>query len=153
MLRTALMALAPELDAFCRDPWYVIGSAAAALHGAPLAPADIDLLTSRRDAEAAMQHWADRREEAYAPADGHRFRSRFARFRFEPLPVEVMGDLEVHGEAGWRPLRIAAWVDLGEDGQCLRVPTREALRCILHAFGRPKDLERAVLLAGLPEGA
>jgi hypothetical protein len=146
-VRAALAVLAPELDAFCVDPWYVIGSAALALHGVALMPADIDLLTSWRDAEAAMRHWADRRERSYAPADDHRFRSHFARFRFSPLPVEVMGELEVHGASGWQPLRVAAWLDMGGDGVCLRVLTTDELQRILHGFGRPKDLQRAALLA------
>ena len=52
-LRREVAQVAMLLDAICQDPWWLIGSAALALCDADAAePGDIDVLTSRRDAEA-----------------------------------------------------------------------------------------------------
>src|SRR6185312_4274854 len=104
-LREVLAVAVPDLHRLCRDPWTLIGSAAARLAGAEVASADLDVLTSVRDAEALIGHWQARRDDAYAPCGEEHFRSRFARFRFPGLPVEVMGGLELCGERGWEPVR------------------------------------------------
>ena len=102
-LRDTLAATVPQLHAHCRDAWVVIGSAAAALAGAPVEVADLDLLTSERDAERLIALWSAQQDRAYQPAASDRFRSRFARFLFPAMPVEVMGGLELHTAQGWQP--------------------------------------------------
>lgn len=144
-----LAVVVPDLQQLCRDPWTLLGSAAARLAGAVVAVADLDVLTSTRDADGLATHWGDRRQVGHAPADGDRFRSRFARYRFPGLPVEVMGGLEVFGAAGWQPLHIREIVHVELAGLRVPVPSiAEQLR-VLACFGRPKDHQRAALLRAL----
>ena len=88
---------------------------------------------------------------AYVPRGEERFRSRFARFRFPGLPVEVMGGLELCGERGWEPVRVDRIVMLDAGGFAVPIPAvLEQIR-VLESFGRPKDLQRAALLKRLSE--
>jgi len=50
-LHATLALIVPELQLTCDDPWCLIGSAAAQLMGADVAPADVDVLVSPGDAE------------------------------------------------------------------------------------------------------
>ncbi|MDE2156836.1 MAG: hypothetical protein KGJ32_13245 [Xanthomonadaceae bacterium] len=148
-MRDVLVAAVPDLHRCCRDPWTLIGSAAAWLAGAAVTVADLDVLTSARDAQALAERWHDRRDDTHVPADDERFRSRFARFRFPGLPVEVMGGLELHGADGWEPVRIDAIVTVAVGGLAVPIPAvAEQLR-VLESFGRPKDLQRVVQLKRL----
>ncbi|HEY8329055.1 MAG TPA: hypothetical protein VIO59_11495 [Rhodanobacter sp.] len=150
-LHEALAAAIPDLHRLCRDPWTLIGSAAARLAGAEVAVADLDVLTSVRDADTLIGHWQARRDETYVPCGEDRFRSCFARFRFPGLPVEVMGGLELCGERGWEPVRVDRIVTLDAGGLAVPIPAvMEQIR-VLESFGRPKDLQRAALLRRLSE--
>ena len=152
-LFVALTALVPELHVHCAEPWCLIGSAGARLLSAEVGVADVDVLVSRADADTLIVLWADRRDVAHAPADGDRFRSHFARFRFPGLPVEMMGGLEVFGAEGWQPLHIRETVHVELAGLRVPVPSiAEQLR-VLACFGRPKDHQRAALLSARPVGA
>jgi hypothetical protein len=145
----ALAAAIPDLHRHCRDPWTLIGSAAARLAGAEVAVADLDVLTSVRDAETLIGHWRARRDEAWTPPSAERFRSRFARFLFPGLPVEVMGGLELCGERGWEPVRIGEVVTVDVAGLAVTIPAVAEQIRVLERFGRPKDLQRAALLKQL----
>lgn len=148
-LFATLAEVVPELHVHCAQPWCVIGSAAALLVGADVGVADVDLLVSREDAEALMTLWADRRESVYEPADGERFRSHFARFRFPGLPVEVMGGLELNQGDGWKAVRAGRLTLVGLNGLAVSVPSIEDQVRILESFGREKDLRRANALRAL----
>lgn len=150
-LREALVAAVPDLHRHCRDPWTLIGSAAARLAGGEVVVADLDVLTSVRDAQTLIGHWHMRRDEAYVPPSEERFRSRFARFLFPGLPVEIMGGLEFRGEHGWEPVRIDGLVTLDVAGLAVSVPVVTEQIRVLESFGRPKDLQRATLLRRLSE--
>ena len=139
----------PELQRHCRDPWQVIGSAAARLAGADVSVADLDLLTSAEDAARLIEAWQDRREAAYEPAGAERFRSRFARFRFAGMPVEAMGALELHAGQGWEPVSVNQVVHVHVAGLDVPIPSVSEQIRILESFGRPKDLHRAALLRAL----
>ena len=133
------------LTAGARDPWWIIGSAAVALHNAPETTiADVDLLMSVADAGAAL------RSLGIEPVPGRpdaRFRSAvFGIWDGAPLPVEIMAGLDVAGAAGWRPVQPQSRVAVRIDDITLYVPSRQELGAILESFGRPKDLERARLL-------
>ncbi len=149
----ALVATVPDLHRHCRDPWIVIGSVAAYLAGAAVTVADLDVLTSVRDAQAMARHWQAQRDLEYTPADSPRFRSHLARFHFGGLPVEVMGGLEVSGADGWVPVRIGAstCVDIG--GLAVPIPTVAEQIRVLQSFARPKDFQRVALLKALPARA
>jgi len=149
LLRDVLVATVPDLHRCCRDPWTLIGSAAAWLAGAAVAVADLDVLTSTRDAQTLAGRWRDRCDSTHVPADGERFRSRFARFRFSAMPVEVMGGLELRGTNGWEPVRIEETFLVPIDGLAVPIPTITEQVRVLESFGRPKDHQRAAQLKRL----
>lgn len=149
-LRQTLAACVPDLHRCCRDRWVVIGSAATWLAGETLAVHDLDVLTSARDAEALIEHWQARLVATDKAAGAERFRSHFARFAFE-LPVEIMGDLQVHDGQRWQPLTVGDSVTARIDGLEIPVPSRAEQIRILKLFGRDKDLQRvARLVKGKP---
>jgi hypothetical protein len=150
----ALVATVPDLHRHCRDPWIVIGSVAAYLAGAAVTVADLDVLTSVRDAQTMAGHWQAQRDLEYTPADSPRFRSHLlARFHFGGLPVEVMGGLEVSGADGWVPVRIGARTFVDIDGLSVPIPTIAEQIRVLQSFARPKDFQRVALLKALPARA
>lgn len=102
------------------DDWWIIGSAAVALHGAaPVTVADIDVLCSERDARAVVARWTGL-----------------------PLAVEFMAGFRVRGAVVALTTRELVRVA----GGVVAVPSREELRALLVSFGREKDLVRAGLL-------
>jgi hypothetical protein len=151
-LREVLAASVPDLQRYCRDPWTLIGSGAAWLAGAKVTVADLDVLTSTRDAETLTSHWRERLDTTTASAGAERFRSRFARFVFPGLAVEIMGGLEVFGDTGWEPVRIGKTMAVDVAGMRVPIPMVEEQIRILESFGRPKDRQRASLLKALHEG-
>jgi hypothetical protein len=148
-LFVALTELVPELHVHCADPWCLIGSTGAMLLGADVDVADVDVLVSRSDAEALTTRWAARRDTAHVPADGDRFRSLYARFRFPGLPVEVMGGLELDAGDGWQPVSPGKLVLVGLQGLAVPVPSLEDQIRIFDSFGRAKDHVRADALRKL----
>lgn len=151
VLREVLVACVPDLHRCCRDPWTLIGSGAAWLAGARVTVADLDVLTSARDAETLIGYWRARLDTTTASAGAERFRSRFARFIFPGLAVEIMGGLEVAGDAGWEPMTIAEIITVDIAGMRVPIPAMEEQIRVLESFGRPKDRQRAVLLKSLCE--
>jgi len=148
-LRGVIADSVPQLHAHCRDPWTVIGSAAAALSGAAVQAADLDLLTSVADAQRLIALWPARLDSSYTPASADRFRSCFARFQFPGMPLEVMGGLELRGEHGWQAVRVHEIVHVNVAGIDVPIPARDEQIHILESFGRPKDFARAELLRAL----
>ncbi|TCV97052.1 hypothetical protein EC912_10146 [Luteibacter rhizovicinus] len=123
----------------------VIGSAAACVAGADVDVADIDLLTSSDVAGELEHRWTDRRVASYAPADGHLFRSRFARYAFSDMPVEVMGGLEVAIDGQWRAVDVRDTLPVSGLRR-VRVASVDDQQRLLALFGRPKDVLRAQAL-------
>lgn len=147
-LRESLALVADAMRA-ARDPWWIIASAAMALHGAhPIHVADIDLLTSERDADALV---AAIGLTPAPPDDSDRFRSaRFARWTLPPLPVEIMAGFQVHTPDGWHSVLPATRHPVPLDGRVLFVPSADELIAHCRLFGRPKDEQRATILQRLP---
>ena len=140
-------ALAAVTDAMrhARDEWWIIGSAAVALHGARTEVADIDLLTSEHDAVTVIQQ-LDLRIENLPPHP--LFRSAtFARWHRPDRDVEIMAGFAVAGCRGWESVNPATRVMLGG----VFGPDRQELLSILARFGRNKDSERLRLLAAVGE--
>lgn len=148
-LYITLAEIVPDLHVHCADPWCLIGSAAALLLGAEVSAADVDVLTSRADAEALMTHWAPRREPAFIPPDAARFRSHFARFHFSGAPVEVMGALELHADDRWQAVLPGKLVLAGMNGLAVPVPSVHDQIRLCDSFGREKDVRRAAALRAL----
>lgn len=149
VLFVALTELVPELHVHCAEPWCLIGSAAARLLGAEVGVADVDVLMSRADADTLALLWADRLDATHVPADSNRFRSRFARFHFPSMPVEVMGGLELDRGEGWQAVSPGRLMLVGVQGMAVPVPTLDDQIRILESFGRDKDRERAATLRRL----
>lgn len=148
-LYATLAEIVPDLHVHCVDPWCLIGSAAALLLGADVSVADVDVLTSRADAQTLMTAWAARRESAPSLVDGEKFRSHFARFRFPGAPVEVMGALELHVDGRWQAVVPGKLVLAGMNGLAVPVPCIDDQIRLLESFGRDKDLRRVSALHAL----
>ncbi len=128
-----------------RDPWWVIGSAAAWLHGAATSVADIDVLLSRRDAHAVMAAWGG---DVMVGAPGERFRSSvFARLEGATRSIELMAELSVCSAGRWMAVQPVTRRSIGR----VYVPELWELEAMFALFGRPKDLVRADLLHDLTD--
>ena len=151
-LHAGLHDALPQMARMFCDPWWIIGSAAMVLAGVPgIVPQDIDVLCSRQDALRLREAWKQHVDTTYRPADETRFRSTFARFVHLPMPVEVMGGLELMTEAGWQAVRVHDDMRIDIAGIAVRLPMLEEQRRILLAFGRGKDLDKAARIPVPPE--
>jgi hypothetical protein len=130
----AALAQVQAAAAGARDPWWLIGSAAMALHGVRgLTVGDVDLLMSRRDAAALLR---SKGVEPEPGEEGGRFRSDvFGRWRAGAYVVETMGGFHVDGRELVPETRVATGG--------LFVPNVAELITMCESFGRPKDAERA----------
>ncbi|MBA2934871.1 hypothetical protein HZF05_12255 [Sphingomonas sp. CGMCC 1.13654] len=126
-----------------RDSWWIIASAAAALHGADIPVADVDLLASRRDAEALLTRLG--LTGTSQPSD--RFRSDlFARWTGLPLPIDIMAGFHVLGPDDWRELRPVTRIAIPLGDVTFPVPSIPELIYQCRLFARPKDVARAAIL-------
>jgi hypothetical protein len=134
--------------ATARDPWWIIASAAAALHGAePITVADVDLLLSVEDINRILPMLGI---EPYRGPSNPLFRSEvLAKWPAPPVPVDLMAGFEHRVGNAWHPVRPATRQAIMIGSETLYVPERDELRRIIAGFGCPKDLERASLLAAL----
>ena len=142
--RTLVMVAEAMRDA--RDPWWVIASAAVALHGVtPIEVGDVDLVMSVGDACRLMDALDISPIEDGASS---LFRSTlFGRWETPPLVVEIMAGFLVKTAAGWTEVLPRTRVPVLVEGCAIYVPEHAELAGMLRLFGRPKDLERARLLA------
>ena len=139
------LAKVADVAAKASEPWWIIGSAAVALHGAVVPDVrDIDLMMGLADARRLL----DRLGLQPEPDSHHpQFRSElFAVWRERPLPVEVFANFSLADSEGWRPVVLQTRQAVSVQGRTLYVPSKHELRELLLSFGRPKDLDRARLL-------
>ena len=142
----ATLAEVVRAAADLQDPWWVIGSAALTLVGLPgVAVPDVDVVTSRRDAERLIRRWTGSADPLPA-VPSTQFRSEFRRFRHAPLPIEVMGDFDVWTGADWYPVRPRTRVRVACGAGDVYVAAADEQVEILRRIGRPKDLVRAKAL-------
>ena len=127
------------------DDWWIIGSAAVALHGADVANVrDVDLLMSARDARQLLERVGGRPRDSKPST---LFRSEvFGTWYDPPLPIEVMGGFSLKTGNGWRPVLLKSREERRVEGHDFYVPSVGELKELLRSFGRPKDIERALLL-------
>jgi hypothetical protein len=145
-LAAALQETASALGA-CAEPWWLIGSAAMALHGAAVDVRDIDVLASRRDAAALLRA---RGLPVRPGREDERFRSDiFGSWDSGTRGVEIFAGFHVRTAEGWREL-------LPQSRECRRIgatavfiPSVVELIAWGRLFARPKDAQREVLLRGL----
>ncbi len=155
MLMTVGPALSVSLNAIgkvmaeAHDPWWIIASAAVALHGAdPGHVADVDVLLSVADAQRILPAIGI---ELRSGSPHAAFRSSiFGTWTGTALPVEFMADFHRRSGEAWLPVRPATRQPVEVDGLVVFIPERVELQAMLTAFGRPKDLKRARSLAAVP---
>ncbi len=145
-LTETLRQIATEA-ADAKDDWWIIGSAAVALHGGATGPVkDVDLLMSERDAAALLRRVGV--EPAPGVADAL-FHSRVrASWTAPPVPVDVMGGFSFAAAEGWRAPALATREAVAADAGQVFVPSVAELKALLMSFGREKDLARAAMLVG-----
>ncbi|MBD2841350.1 hypothetical protein [Erythrobacter rubeus] len=145
-LRSALRDVAGAM-AQAEQHWWIIGSAAVALHGAdPGTIADVDVLLAKSD----LTKLARELQLSGAPdARKARFRSSgFGIWTQPALPVEFMADLELRRGGDWISISLQTRQEMTLCQQRLFVPEKHELIAILRRFGREKDLARAAALGG-----
>lgn len=125
--------------------WWIIGSAAVALHGRdPGGIADVDVMLDVDDAEAILEPRAILPE---LKPPHPQFHSRwFARWDGTPVPTEFMAGFQLFEGNAWHPVRFATREAVALDGATLFVPSKDELRALFLRFGRGKDLQRAAAL-------
>ncbi|KRE23874.1 hypothetical protein ASE66_00965 [Bosea sp. Root483D1] len=130
-----------------REPWWIIASAAAALHGAsPISVADVDVLLSLEDINRILPALGI---EPHRGPPNPLFRSTvLAKWPEPPVPVDLMAGFEHRVGDSWRAVQPATRQAITIGATTVYVPERDELRRIIKSFGRPKDFERARLLAG-----
>lgn len=146
-LTAALRQVAADVRP-ARDPWWIIGSAAMALHGArPLQVADIDLLVSVEDAHRLL------RARGLTPDVGTgsgRFRSQVhASWAAPPLTVDLMAGFQVRAGSDWREVHPRTRLRLETGAGAVFVPAIDELIEMCRLFDRPKDHERRRMLEAL----
>jgi hypothetical protein len=138
------LAAVGEAMAPAQEPWWLVGSAAMALHGAEIDVADIDILMGQSD----MLRLFEARMVAARPSN--RFRSRlFARWREGAYPVEAMAGFHVRTGGQWRPFAPAAREGVRFRDGWLYTPGVEGLAAMCVLFGREKDRTRRAELEAL----
>ena len=128
-----------------KDPWRIIGSAAAHLAGADVSEInDIDLLLSIRDITLLKEQWRD--IPVGPPVASDHFRSEIF-YRFEtPMPVEAMAAFELKTRNGdWLAIAPKTHIRHG----ALYAPDIAEQIAILRLMGRPKDAPRIAALERL----
>ncbi len=138
------LAMAAEAMAVAGDDWWIIGSAAVALHGArSVAARDVDVLLSVADARRILPGLGVPLTPGVAD---NRFRSDYyCKWAAPPIPVDFMAGFHVYGVALVPATRLAI--------SGVFVPSRVELLAMLRHFGRDKDLARARLLDSISSPA
>ena len=129
-----------------RDDWWIIGSAAVALHdGDPGTVADVDVITSRRDLDALYEALP----LTATPEEGKPMflSERFGRWSEPLLDVEFMTGLKLRVGNEWELVQPVTRVPVKLGAHTLFIPDKRELIEMLTRFGREKDLRRAASLA------
>ncbi|MGL5838620.1 MAG: hypothetical protein ACRCY3_08990 [Sphingorhabdus sp.] len=131
--------------ALSRDPWWIIGSAAIAIHlQQDVGVKDIDILLSVDDACRVRHQLAI----PYMPARPHPlFASKEYFAWYQPaIPVEFMAGFSVCVQHQWHPIECRTRQSFVVGDERVYVPDIGELASLLKLFGRPKDLNRLALL-------
>ncbi|MFN2101131.1 1-acyl-sn-glycerol-3-phosphate acyltransferase [Altererythrobacter sp. MF3-039] len=141
----ATLAQLGELLGQSEDDWWVIGSAAAFLHGADAGTiADVDVIVGQSDFERLARHPHFQR---YEDIDRTHFSSTaIGKWTNAPMSIEVMCELHVRQDDQWHQVVFESRQRVEHSGQVLYVPERLELIRLFERFGRQKDVERAQAL-------
>lgn len=143
-LRSTLLAVA-DVMAPARHDWWIVASAALALHGVEVGDVrDVDVLIDPRDAAAVLDPLG--LKPAVGRSDG-RFRSDlFVTWTSAALPIELFAGFDVFDGATWRGVIPSSREPISVGDSIIWVPSRADLHAMLLRFGRDKDIARAALL-------
>lgn len=136
--------LVVRVTALAPGPWWIIGSAAMALHGLDLPVADVDLLLAPEDATRVLE--VHGRVLPSREGQGPYRSEVFGRIDGGPLLVEVLGGFHVREGGHWVAVEPATRLAVGLARGAVFVPSRPELAAITRRLGRPKDLLRAKML-------
>ncbi len=103
-IRTALIRLVPILNA-TGAAWALGGSCCLALHGVPLTPHDIDIITDQDGAHrigAALRSIAEEKQ-AVVWGEGERIRSHRGIYRLGDIQLDIVGAAEMREGEDWIP--------------------------------------------------
>jgi len=129
-----------------QDDWWIIGSAAVAMHGADPGPmSDIDVLLSIRDLDALYERLP--LEDTRDSRKGQFLSERFGVWRELAMPVEFMAGFKQEIDGFWTEVTLSTRQQIQIADRNLFVPERAELISLLQQFGRPKDLRRAAALS------
>jgi hypothetical protein len=129
-----------------REPWWIIGSAALALHlQKEIDVTDVDVLLSVADA-------CDVREKLkipFTPISPHPLFHSKEYFTWDrhALPAEFMAGFSVHIEGKWQKVTCRSRQLFEVAGHAIYTPDIVELASLFKLFGRPKDLARLALLS------
>lgn len=147
-LRITLEGVGQAL-AEARHDWWVIASAAAALHGVTDPPVgDVDVLVD----DADLADLSRRRSLRRVDTPPHPlFASRvLMQWTEAPMTVELMAGFRIQSGGRWRDVRPTTRRIFVIGSSEVFAPSREELAELLLAIGRPKDIRRArSLIAGV----
>jgi len=130
-----------------KDNFYLIGSAALNLAGVKLDRIyDLDILVSERDADFLKAEWENRILKEHITTDDQLFSSKFARYKFSVLDIEILGELKVNRNGNWNRLEITENKPIAFGNFEIKIPTLKEQKRILQLFGRVKDKERIKLI-------
>jgi len=121
-------------------PCKVIAGASAMLHGVPLKVKDIDIETDVAGVYRCAELFAAQLLGPVTHSDNGVYRSHFARFNFDGVDVEIMGDLHRREDDSWVPTMSLTETTVELDGASIRVPWLEEE---LLAYLRRGRLQRA----------
>ncbi len=143
-LEATLAAIQPALAA-AQHRWWILGSAAVALHGAELHEIrDVDVLLDPRDCPAVFARLGIAVQAGQG--DGQ-FRSEvFQRWDQGSLPVELFAGFKLCERGVWHDLLPQSRMPVQAGAVTVYVPARGELIAMLQRFGRPKDLLRIAAL-------
>lgn len=143
-LATSLCAVA-KVMAPAQRPWWIIGSAAVALHlDRSIDVADVDVLLFPDDARLVRQQLGISSPTAEAH---HLFRSEeYFTWTGNGLPVEFMAGLSVFTGNEWTKIAMRTRQAFATGTASIYTPDVDELAGLLKLFGRPKDKERLALL-------
>jgi hypothetical protein len=143
-LQLTLEVLQPALAA-AQHPWWILGSAAVALHGAALDEIrDVDILLDPRDCFAVFERLGIAVKAGQG--DGQ-FRSDvFQRWDQASLPVELFAGFRLLEQGAWQELLPQSRMAVQAGAVTVYIPERGELVAMLRRFGRPKDLLRIAAL-------
>jgi hypothetical protein len=130
-----------------KDNFCLIGSAALSLSGIKLDEiSDLDILVSDRDADLLMAEWGNRLIKEHPTTDNELFCSKFSRYKFSLLDIEIMGELKVSNKGIWERLEIKDSESIAVGNVEIKIPTLDEQKRILQLFGRGKDKKRIKLI-------